>query len=313
MSTPVAAVETFGLGKRYRRTWGLQDCSFRLPLGRVAALVGPNGAGKSTLLRMLAGISTPSTGEVSVLGQSPRTQNVELLERIAYLDQERPLYRGFRVSEMLRFGRELNPRWDDARASRHLDELDISPDSRIGKLSGGQQAQVALTMCLAKRPELLLLDEPVAALDPLAREDLMHILLESVVDDGTTVLLSSHAVADLVTICDYVIILSASRVQLADEQLMAGKDVVELVGPAGSDLTALDGATVISSVTAGRQRTVLVRAEELIIDPAWEVVEPTLEEIVLAYLRERSRSGPGQHERRADKGHGLVDSEAEPR
>lgn len=313
MSTPVAAVETFGLGKRYRRTWGLQDCSFRLPLGRVAALVGPNGAGKSTLLRMLAGISTPSTGEVSVLGQSPRTQNVELLERIAYLDQERPLYRGFRVSEMLRFGRELNPRWDDARASRHLDELGISPDSRIGKLSGGQQAQVALTMCLAKRPELLLLDEPVAALDPLAREDLMHILLESVVDDGTTVLLSSHAVADLVTICDYVIILSASRVQLADEldHVLAGHQL--LVGPADSDLTALDGATVISSVTAGRQRTVLVRAEEPIIDPAWEVVEPTLEEIVLAYLRDRSRSAPGLAEQRPDKGHRLVESEAKPR
>ena len=168
-------------------------------------------------------------------------------------------------------------------------------------------------MCLAKRPELLLLDEPVAALDPLAREDLMHILLESVVDDGTTVLLSSHAVADLVTICDYVIILSASRVQLADEldHVLAGHQL--LVGPADSDLTALDGATVISSVTAGRQRTVLVRAEEPIIDPAWEVVEPTLEEIVLAYLRDRSRSGPGQRERRADKGHGLVDSEAEPR
>src|ERR1035438_437009 len=151
MSTPVAAVETFGLGKRYRRTWGLQDCSFRLPLGRVAALVGPNGAGKSTLLRMLAGISTPSTGEVSVLGQSPRTQNVELLERIAYLDQERPLYRGFRVSEMLRFGRELNPRWDDARASRHLDELDISPDCRVPLLGDqprctGQRARLQLQL-----------------------------------------------------------------------------------------------------------------------------------------------------------------------
>jgi len=157
------------------------------------------------------------------------------------------------------------------------------------------------------------LDEPVAALDPLAREDLMHILLESVVDDGTTVLLSSHAVADLVTICDYVIILSASRVQLADEldHVLASHRL--LVGPADADLIALDGATVISSVTAGRQRTVLVRAEEPIIDPAWEVVEPTLEEIVLAYLRDRSRSGPGQSERRADKGHGLVDSEAEPR
>jgi ABC-2 type transport system ATP-binding protein len=211
MSTTPAAVETLGLGKRYGHAWGLQDCSFRLPPGRIAGLVGPNGAGKSTLLRLLAGISTPTAGEVNVLGRPAGIRSADVLARIGYLDQERPLYRGFRVSEMLRFGRELNPRWDDARARGHLDDLAISPRARIGRLSGGQQAQVALTMCLAKRPELLLLDEPVAALDPLAREDLMHILLQSVVDDGATVLLSSHAVADLATVCDYVIILSASR------------------------------------------------------------------------------------------------------
>ena len=152
MSTPSAAVQTSGLGKRYGRSWALQDCSFRLPQGRVAALVGPNGAGKSTLLRMLAGISTPSAGEFSVLGRSPGTQRAEILARIGYLDQERPLYKGFRVSEMLRFGRELNPRWDEARARRHLDELAIGLPSRIGNLSGGQQAQVAVTMCLAKQP-----------------------------------------------------------------------------------------------------------------------------------------------------------------
>lgn len=169
MKAPIPAVETLGLGKRYGRTWGLRDCSFRLPPGRVAGLVGPNGAGKSTLLRMLAGMSTPSAGEMSVLGRSPMNQSADVLARIGYLDQERPLYRSFRVSEMLRFGRELNPRWDDARARRHLDALAIDPRSRIGELSGGQQAQVALIMCLAKRPELLLLDEPVAALDPPAR------------------------------------------------------------------------------------------------------------------------------------------------
>ena len=285
MNTPALAVETVEVAKRYRRTWGLQDCTFSVPEGKIAALVGPNGAGKSTLLRLLAGLSTPSSGTIKVLGHAPRTQSIEALSRIAYLDQERPLYKDFRIEELLRFGQELNPRWDDARARRHLDERRISFTSRIGKLSGGQQAQVALTMCLAKRSELLLLDEPVAALDPLAREDLMQILLESVEDDKTTVLLSSHAVADLATVCDYVIILSASRVQIAGEI----DDVLGthrlLIGPEGTGLTALDGAVVISSITAGRQRTLLVRSEESLFDPAFEVLEPTLEEIVLAYLR----------------------------
>ena len=285
MSSSGPAVETTGLGRRYRRTWGLRDCSFALPEGRVAALVGPNGAGKSTLLRMLAGINAPSEGTVTVLGKSPRTQTADALSRIAYLDQDRPLYKDFRVEEMLRFGRELNPRWDNERARRHLEELRIAQASRVGQLSGGQQAQVALTMCLAKRPELLLLDEPVAALDPLAREDLMQILLQSVADDGTTVLLSSHAVTDLATICDYVIILSASRVQFAGE-LDHVLDVHRLlVGPTGSVSATLDGATVISSITAGRQTTMLVRAEQPIINPSWEVFEPNLDEIVLAYLR----------------------------
>jgi ABC-2 type transport system ATP-binding protein len=308
MSTAAAAVETLGLGKRYGRTWGLQDCSFRLPPGRIAGLVGPNGAGKSTLLRMLAGISAPTVGEMNVLGRPPGIQSADLLARIGYLDQERPLYRGFRVSEMLRFGRELNPRWDDTRARRHLDDLAISPGARVGRLSGGQQAQVALTMCLAKRPELLLLDEPVAALDPLARDDLMHILLQSVVDDGATVLLSSHAVADLATVCDYVIILSASRVQLAGELFDVLASHRMLIGPAGESPPVSAGAAVISSITTGRQSTMIVRTVEPAIvqpssDSAWEVIEPTLEEIVLAYLRQRAPGRPQRQGRRARAAH----------
>ena len=298
MSTPGAAVRTSGLGKRYGRAWALQDCSFRLPQGRIAALVGPNGAGKSTLLRMLAGISTPTAGEFSVLGRPPGRPSVELLARIGYLDQERPLYKGLRVSEMLRFGRELNPRWDDARARRHLDELAIPFGARIGHLSGGQQAQVALTLCLAKRPELLLLDEPVAALDPLARGDLMHVLLQTVVDDGATVLLSSHAIDDLATVCDYVIILSASQVQLADEldNVLASHRL--LVGPASTAPVMPPGATVVSSVTTGRQVAMIVRSESPVTDPAWQVVEPSLDEIVIAYLRARSRPGSRARDRR---------------
>ncbi len=187
MTDATAAIETSGLGKRYGRSWAVKDCSLSLPVGRIAALVGPNGAGKSTLLRMLAGVTAPTVGEISIAGRSP--SDAEGLSRVGYLDQDRPLYKDFRVAEMLRFGRELNPRWDDERARDHLDELGIALSSRVGKLSGGQQAQVALTLCLAKRPDLLLLDEPVAALDPLARESLMHLLLRSVVDDATTVVL----------------------------------------------------------------------------------------------------------------------------
>lgn len=302
MTTSTPAAETNGVGKRYRRTWALQDCSFSLPRGRVAALVGPNGAGKSTLLRLLAGVSVPSMGTLSVLGRSPRTQTTDALSRTAYLDQDRPLYKDFRVGEMLRFGRELNPRWDDARARRHLDELRISLSSRINKLSGGQRAQVAVALCLAKRPELLLLDEPVAALDPLARDELMHILLESVTDDATTVLLSSHAVSDLATVCDYVIILSSSRVRFAGELDEAFATHRLLVGPANT-VPTLEDAVVISSVNTGRQSTLLVRGDRLIVDPSWEVLEPTLEEIVLAYLREDARiSAPEESRSRRRRG-----------
>ena len=287
MSEAGAALETVGLGKRYGRKWGLEDCSFRLPTGRIAALVGPNGAGKSTLLRMAAGITRPSAGEVRVFGHSPQSQTVEVLRQIGYLDQERPLYRSFRVDEMLRFGERLNPNWYDAAARGYLAALDIPTSSKVGKLSVGQQAQVALTMCLAKRPALLLLDEPVAALDPVAREGLMHVLLQSVVDDNTTVVLSSHAISDLATICDYIIILSASRVHVADDldYMLASH---RLLMSSSEEAPALPpGVVVISTRHSERQTNVLVRVEQPVTDPSWRVVEPTLEEIVIAYLREK--------------------------
>ena len=281
------ALQTIGLGKQYGHTWGLRDCSFEIPTGRIAALVGPNGSGKSTLLRMAVGITRPTTGQVRAFGRAPE----EVLPRIGYLDQERPLYRSFKVGEMLRFGEKLNPHWDAATARQYLGELNISVDSRVGHLSVGQQAQVALTMCLAKRPDLLLLDEPVAALDPLARQSLMQVLLRAVVHDGTTVLLSSHAIADLVTVCDYVIILSASRVSLADdlEYVLASHRL--LVG--ARDTSAPVGTDVISATHTGRQTNLLVRVAEPIDDVPWRVEEPTLEEIVIAYLRRAEAASAG--------------------
>jgi len=212
---------------------------------------------------------------------------VEVLRELGYLDQERPLYRAFRVEEMLRFGKRLNPNWDAVAAHGYLSELGIPGDAKVGKLSIGQQAQVAMAMCLAKRPALLLLDEPLAALDPVAREGLMHLLLGSVADGHTTVLLSSHAIADLATVCDYIIILSASRVLVADDldyvlashRLLVGSREGALEVPSGSlsceDFQRTPDRAARPRRTA-RDRSVLA------------VVEPTLEEIVLAYLREQS-------------------------
>jgi len=149
-----SVLEAVNLDKRYRRTWGLRECTLTIPKGRVVALVGPNGSGKSTLLRMAAGLSEPSGGTLRVLGRSPSPGTDDLRERVGYLDQDRPLYRSFRVAEMLRFGEMNNPTWSMDVAKNHLALLDIPLRSRVGNLSGGQQAQVALTLCLAKQPEL---------------------------------------------------------------------------------------------------------------------------------------------------------------
>jgi ABC-2 type transport system ATP-binding protein len=291
MSDTTAALEANGLGKRYGTKWGLKDCTLSLPSGRVAALVGPNGSGKSTLLRMAAGITRPTTGDITVFGTSPQHQRVEALARIGYLDQERPLYKTFKVSEMLRMGRELNPHWDDASARNYLGDLGIALDARVGKLSVGQQAQVAVTLCIAKRPDLLLLDEPVAALDPLARSQLMQLLLSSVVEHGTTVLLSSHALSDLDAACDYLIILSGAKVVLADD-LEHVREVHRVLVGLRRPITEVPADTVvISSSDTERQSTWLVRCETPISDPSWDVAEPTLEEIVMAYLRRPPAAG----------------------
>ena len=214
-STPV--LQAIGLGKRFGFKWALRDCRLTIPAGRVAAIVGPNGAGKSTLLRLAAGLSRPSDGTIEVLGESPNDGRASFLRRIGYFDQERPLLQGFRVDEMLRFGAGTNSRWDQASALSYLEELRIPLDQRVDTLSGGQQAQVALTVCLAKQPELLILDEPAAELDPVAREDLLRLLMQQVAQSGTSVLLATHALGDVAAICDYLVIVSESHVVLCDD------------------------------------------------------------------------------------------------
>jgi ABC-2 type transport system ATP-binding protein len=278
------ALDTDQLGKRYGDTWALRDCSLQLPAGRIAALVGPNGAGKSTLLHLAVGLLRPDAGSVRVFGQTPY-DNTTALAEIGFVAQDTPLYRDFTPAELITMGAKLNRRWDATVARTRLADLGIPPNKPVAKLSGGQRAQVALALALAKQPRLLLLDEPVASLDPLARREFLRGLMGSVADSGTTVLLSSHLLADLERVCDYVIVLHASRVQLSGsvDDLVAGHR--QLVGPRRED-HRIAGAEVVRASHTDRQSTLLVRTETPIEDPEWTVHELTLEDLILAYLAE---------------------------
>ncbi|MBM0239013.1 ABC transporter ATP-binding protein [Micromonospora sp. ATA32] len=278
-------LETDQLGKRYGRNWALRDCSLHLPAGRIAALVGPNGAGKSTLLHMAVGLLRPDAGAVRVFDESPYN-NTKVLAEIGFVAQDTPLYRDFTATELVTMGGKLNRRWDAALARTRLADLGIPPNKPVGKLSGGQRAQVALALALAKRPRLLLLDEPVASLDPLARREFLQSLMGSVADDGTTVLLSSHLLADLERVCDYLIVLHAARVQLVGtvDDLVAGHR--QLVGPRNGGGPIGGVAAVVRASHTDRQSTLLVRTDGPVDDSSWTVREVTLEDLILAYLAE---------------------------
>ena len=278
-----AALETTGLGKRYRSAWALRDCTLALPTGRVAALVGPNGAGKTTLLHLAVGLARPDAGTVRVLGQSP-ANNSALLARMGFVAQDNPLYRDYTVAEMLTLGSRLNRRFDTALARDRLRRLDIPLGRRTGRLSGGQRAQVGLVVALAKRPDLLLLDEPLASLDPLARREFLQTLMGAVAEDGTTVLLSSHLVGDLERVCDYLIVLHNARVQVAGAVDTLLAEHVTLVGPRRDPAAVAGVADVVQANHTEKQTTLLVRTKGPIHDPVWTVGEVTLEDLVLAYL-----------------------------
>jgi ABC-2 type transport system ATP-binding protein len=279
-----AALETVGLGKRYRSFWALRDCTLEIPAGSVTALVGPNGAGKTTLLHLAVGLSEPSAGEVRVLGASPQRDAADVLPRIGFVAQEHPLYRSLTVAETLRLGRELNPSWDDGAARARIDALALPLRKKVGALSGGQRAQVALTLALAKRPELLLLDEPVASLDPLARREFLQSVMEAVAETGMTVLLSSHLVADLERVCDFLVILAGGRTQLAGpiEEILASHRL--LTGPRSQAADVARLHKVVRQSHTERQTTLLVRANGHVYNASWELHELDLEEIVLGYL-----------------------------
>ncbi|MFB7368481.1 ABC transporter ATP-binding protein [Streptomyces sp. NPDC056222] len=266
------ALSTEGLGKRYDkrgRGWALRDCSFSLPAGRICAVVGPNGAGKSTLLALTAGLLRPTEGSVRAPAR----------EQLAYVAQDKPLYPQLTIDETLRMGRELNPdRWDRAVAERVTAGLD--PAARVRSLSGGQRTRVALALALGKRPELLLLDEPMADLDPLSRHELMGVLMADAADRGTTVVMSSHILGELEGACDHLLLVDGGRIRLdgAIDDLLAAHALLR--GP----IADLAPHRVIESRTTGRQLTALIRREGPVEGP-WEAMAPSLEDLLLAHLR----------------------------
>ncbi|TNC26921.1 ABC transporter ATP-binding protein [Amycolatopsis alkalitolerans] len=275
-----SALETQALGKRYGRHWALSGCTLDIPAGRVAGLVGPNGAGKSTLLNLAAGQLSPTEGSLQVLGERPAPGSA----KIGFVAQDTPTYGGLTVGEHLRLGARLNPRWDAAAARARIERLGLDPGQRAGRLSGGQRAQLALTLGIGKRPELLLLDEPVAAVDPLARREFLQGLMEAAAEYELSVVLSSHLVTDLERICDYLVVLVDSRVRIAGDvdDLLATHRL--LTGPRRDPDALPAGQQVVSASHTDRQSTLLVRTGEPILDPQWTVEPVGLEDLVLAYM-----------------------------
>jgi ABC-2 type transport system ATP-binding protein len=282
------AIETKGLGKRYRSFWALKDCSINVPKGSVSALVGPNGAGKTTLLKLLVSLSRASAGSANVLNKSP-SQSPEYLSEIGYLAQEIPMYARLNAKEHIAMSQHLNDNWDSELATKRLNELAIPLDRPVGKLSGGQRAQVALGLALAKKPKLLLLDEPVAALDPLARIDFLKSLAQAVTDaDGElTVVMSSHLLADLERVCDHIVILASGETQLCEDIETALKSHKLLVG-VRKEAVENDKYTIIQQTHTARETTLLVRLNDIKYhDPHWHIRDVDIEAVVLAYMGQK--------------------------
>jgi ABC-2 type transport system ATP-binding protein len=269
---------------RYRRGWALRDCTFRLPAGRICGLVGPNGAGKTTLLNIAAHVLKPTQGSLSLFGEAPGA--VESGRRTAFLAQEKPLFRRFTVAETLRLGRELNPGWDQRAAEDIVRAGNVPFDAKIGTLSGGQRTRVAVALAFGKRPDLLLLDEPMSDLDPVVRHELMGTLLAEAGERGTTVVMSTHVLAELENVCDFLLVVSGGGVRVAGDvdELMTMHTVVTGAREGEGLPDFLGYHTLVEARTSGRQFTALIRPEVPVTGP-WEVAAPSMEELLLAYLR----------------------------
>jgi ABC-2 type transport system ATP-binding protein len=286
----VNVVASFGLGVSYRGNWALRDCTLGVPEGHIVALVGSNGAGKTTLLHCVVGLTAPTTGTVTVLSGAG-AGSPDALQRVAFVAQEAPLYRHVTVRAMLTVATNLNQHFDHSLAEARLAALDIPLDRRVGRLSGGQQAQLALALALARRPDLLVLDEPLARLDPLARHEVMAVVMSAVAEEGLSVIYSSHVVSELERVADYLILMSHGRVQMAGmiDDLLA-KHVV-LSGPTDEAGRIAETFTIVQSQHAGRQTQFIARNDVSAEFPKdWLAGDISLDELVLAYLREPSAS-----------------------
>jgi ABC-2 type transport system ATP-binding protein len=283
MTATTEVLSARGLGKKYGRRWALSDCTLTVPVGRVVGLVGPNGAGKSTFLNLAVGMLTPSAGEIEVLGARPTGADAQRA-KVGFVGQDTPTYAGMTVADHLCLGAHLNPSWDATLARTRLERLGLDPSQRARRLSGGQRAQLALTLGIAKRPQLLLLDEPVASLDPLARREFLQDLMEAVAEQELSVVLSSHLVSDVERVCDYLVVLVDSRVQVAGdiEELLATHH--RLTGPRRHPDRLPGEHDVVAASHTDRQSTYLVRTAAPILDPSWQVSQLTLEDLVLAYM-----------------------------
>jgi ABC-2 type transport system ATP-binding protein len=288
-------IQASGLGKAYRGTWALRDCSLAIPEGHVVGLVGPNGAGKTTLLRLATGMLMPTRGTITVLGERPAAGPAQLA-RVGFVAQDTAVYARLTVADHLRLGAWLNPGWDDDLARQRIGQLALDPKQRAGSLSGGQRAQLALTLAMAKRPELLILDEPVASLDPLARREFLQGLMEAVAEQRLSVVLSSHLVADLERVCDYLVVLVASRVRVAGEvsDLLASHH--RLSGPRRDPGSLPAGQEVITESHTDKQTSLLVRTDGPVLDPAWAVKPVSLEDLVLAYMSRAGDDAPARRQ-----------------
>jgi ABC-2 type transport system ATP-binding protein len=290
-----AVIEADGLGKRYRRQWALTDCTLSIPAGHVVGLVGPNGAGKTTLLNLAVGLLAPDAGTIEVLGGQPAADRAQMA-RVGFLAQDSPVYAGLSVADHLRLGAHLNTEWDAELARDRIGRLDLDPGQKAGTLSGGQRAQLALTLAIAKRPELLVLDEPVASLDPLARREFLQDLMEAAAEQELSVVLSSHLIADLERVCDYLIVLVGSRVRVAGpvDDLLATHYL--LSGPRRDPATLPDGLEVISASHTDVQTTLLVHTSGPVLDPVWTVSQVGLEDLALAYMSQASGRRRDNHQ-----------------
>jgi ABC-2 type transport system ATP-binding protein len=281
------ALRADGLGKRYGRRFALEDCTLEVPAGRVVGLVGPNGAGKSTLLNLAVGMLQPTTGTIEVLGGAPAA-SPEQLAKVGYVAQDTPTYAHLTVGDHLELGARLNPAWDAGIARRRVERLGLPLDQRARKLSGGQRAQLALTLGIAKRPQLLILDEPVASLDPLARREFLQDLMEAVAEHELSVILSSHLVSDLERTCDYLVVLVDSHVRLAGDLEDIVRSHVRLSGPRDAG----HPGELITARHSDVQSTYVVRYDGPIADPTWSVGRLSLEDVVLAYMERRTEPVP---------------------